>query len=181
MPRKPVVTVPIRPKMVTTVSRTTVLAWRRRLSASRYWFISPMRSLTSVYSGSSPRWLEHMRNRARTWACSDTSWNQYRCVKRRKLAKLSRMVRLKRRTLAASAMSRFFRASASRSENISSAAFWKCAIRNSKKCWCRNCASTPRSRQTKNGLLASPSTSSEWPLHRYRVCGAAPLLLQKRS
>ena len=35
MPRKPVVTVPIRPKIVTTVSRTTVLAWRRRLSASR--------------------------------------------------------------------------------------------------------------------------------------------------
>ena len=35
MPRKPVVIVPIRPKIVTTVSRTTVLAWRRRLSASR--------------------------------------------------------------------------------------------------------------------------------------------------
>ena len=35
MPRKPVVTVPTRPKIVTTVSRTTVLAWRRRLSASR--------------------------------------------------------------------------------------------------------------------------------------------------
>ena len=35
MPRKPVVMVPIRPNSVTTVSRTTVLAWRRRLSASR--------------------------------------------------------------------------------------------------------------------------------------------------
>ena len=35
MPRKPVVTVPIRPRIVTTVSRTTVLARRRRLSASR--------------------------------------------------------------------------------------------------------------------------------------------------
>ncbi len=35
MPRNPVVTVPIRPRIVTTVKRTTVLAWRRRLSASR--------------------------------------------------------------------------------------------------------------------------------------------------
>ena len=35
MPRKPVVMVPIRPKMVTTVRRTTVLAWRRMLSVSR--------------------------------------------------------------------------------------------------------------------------------------------------
>ena len=36
----PVATVPIRPKVVTTVRRSTVFAWRRRLSLSRYSFMS---------------------------------------------------------------------------------------------------------------------------------------------
>ena len=36
--------------------------------------------------------------------------------------------------LPGSSMARFFSASTSRSENISKDAFWKCAIRNSKKC-----------------------------------------------
>ena len=35
-----------------------------------------------------------------------------------------------------------------------------------KKCWCRNCASTPRSGQRKNSDCASPTTTSAWPLHR---------------
>jgi hypothetical protein len=34
-------------------------------------------------------------------------------------------------------MSSALSASASWSETISSVAFWKCAIRNSRKCWCR--------------------------------------------
>ena len=47
MPRNPVATVPIKPKMVTTVSRRMVCAWRRTLSVSRYSFMSATSLRTS--------------------------------------------------------------------------------------------------------------------------------------
>ena len=110
--------------------------------------MSAMRSLTSAYSGSSPR-------------CAGAQVEQRAHL--RLLGHLVEPVAVgeAQKALEAAAdgaleapdagrrrlMSRRFSASTSRSENISSAAFWKCAIRNSRKCWCRNCASTPRSRQ----------------------------------
>ena len=47
MPRNPVATVPIKPNMVTTVSRRMVCAWRRTLSVSRYSFMSATSLRTS--------------------------------------------------------------------------------------------------------------------------------------
>ncbi len=68
-------------------------------------------------------------------------------------------------------MSSRLTAATKRSENIRSAAFWKCAIMNIRKCWWRKRPRIPPCAFMKNLSLASPRTMSVCPdaMKRARV------------